>query len=481
MGTTELNRQFIGGAWADAATGATRDLVNPATEDAIGAIAHGGAADAAAAIEAAHDAFEAWAARGPWARAEILLRAADLMAERAPLLGTITSEESGKPIREAVAEWASAPNYLRFAAEEAKRIGGRIIPSRVPGRRIEVTYAPIGVVGVIAAWNFPVYNVNRAASSALAAGCTVVVRPSEHTPRSALAYASILAEAGAPAGVVNVVLGDAAAMAATMLDDPRLRKLQFTGSSGVGKRLMEGAARTVTRLSLELGGNAPVIVMPDVADVAAVAAGAVGAKYRNAGQVCIAPQRFLVHESIAGEFEAAVADRTAALAVGDPSLETTDIGPIISSRQRDAVERIVDESVGLGAAVRAGGRRIDGKGFFFEPTVLSSTPPDAPAMTEEIFGPVLPVTTFTDVADAIAVANSVELGLTAFVWTTDLRTAFSVSDALEYGMVGINDWYPVTAEAPFGGVKASGLGRESGSEGVLEYLESKTRYFGGVT
>ncbi len=481
MVTTELNRQYIGGAWVDAVAGATRDLVNPATEDAIGAIAHGSAADADAAIDVAHAAFEAWVAKGPWARAEILHRAADLMADRAPMLGKITSEESGKPIREAVAEWRSAPNYLRFAAEEAARIGGRIIPSRVPGRRIEVTYAPIGVVGVISAWNFPVYNVNRAASSALAAGCTVVIRPSEYTPRSALAYASILAEAGAPAGVVNVILGDAAAMAGTMLDDPRLRKLQFTGSPGVGKTLMEGAARTVTRLSLELGGNAPVIVMPDVADIAAVAAGAVGAKYRNAGQVCIAPQRFLVHESIAGEFEEAVADRTAALAVGDPSLETTDIGPIISSRQRDTVARIVDESVRLGATVRAGGRRVDGKGFFFEPTVLSSTPPEAPAMTEEIFGPVLPVTTFNDVTDAVAVANSVELGLTAFVWTTDLRTAFSVSDALEYGMVGINDWYPVTAEAPFGGVKSSGLGRESGSEGVLEYLEPKTRYFGGLT
>jgi acyl-CoA reductase-like NAD-dependent aldehyde dehydrogenase len=349
-----------------------------------------------------------------------------------------------------------------------------------PSRRIEVTYAPIGVVGVIAAWNFPVYNVNRAVSSALAAGCTVVVRPSEYTPRSAFAYGQALVDAGVPDGVINVINGDPHAMAQEMLDDPRLRKIQFTGSSRVGKILMDGASRTVTQLSLELGGNAPVIVMPDVADVDAVAAGAVGAKFRNGGQVCISPQRFIVHESVVEEFTASVAGRAKNLTVGNPSDPATNVGPMINAVQRDRVEMIVGATVDAGGRIETGGNRIDRSGYFFEPTVISGHLEGTPSMTEEIFGPVLPVTSFSDVDQAIATANSVEHGLTGFVWTSDLATAMHVSDALEYGMIGVNDWYPVTAEAPFGGVKQSGLGRESGTEGIMEYLEAKTRYFGGL-
>lgn len=472
-----FTKQLIGGEWVGADS--TWDLVDPSTGEPFVSVAYGDAADATAAIQAADEASSAWASIGPWARADILHRAADLLAERAEEYGAITTQESGKPIAQSIAEWRSAPNYLHFAAEEAKRVGGRIIPSRAPGRRIDVTYQPLGVVGVIAAWNFPIYNLNRATSSALAAGCTVVIRPSEYTPRSAFAYAQALVDAGVPPGAINVINGDPEGMGQAMLDDPRLRKIQFTGSSRVGKILMDGASRTVTRLSLELGGNAPVIVMPDV-DVAAVAAGGTTAKYRNGGQVCIAPQRFIVHESIADEFASIAARRSAGLAVGDPSDSATDVGPMINGTQRDRVERIVDESVAAGASVLTGGSRVDGPGFYFAPTVLSGTLDATPVLTEEIFGPVMPVTTFADVNDAVAMANGVDVGLTAFVWTNRLDTAMSVSERLEFGMVGINDWYPVTAEAPFGGVKQSGLGRESGTEGVLEYLEPKTRYFGGI-
>lgn len=299
--------QLIAGEWVDASDGATWDLVDPATEQVIDRVPFGNADDARRAVDAAARAFPEWSATNPYRRAEILERAARLLVERAEEYARYTTEESGKPIGQARAEWLSAPNYLRYAAEEAKRLGGRIVPARLPGRRIDVTYQPLGVVGIITAWNFPVYNPNRAAASALAAGCTVVIRPSEYTPRSAMLYAAALVDAGIPPGVVNVINGEPRAMADVHMKDPRVRKVAFTGSVRVGKELMTKAASTITRLSLELGGNAPVIVFPDV-DVEAVAAGAVAAKNRNAGQVCIAPQRFYVHSSIADRFTKAVAD-----------------------------------------------------------------------------------------------------------------------------------------------------------------------------
>lgn len=473
----EFTQQLIDGAWVGA--GGSWDLVDPSTGDSFTTVAYGDRSDATMAIGAAAKAFDAWAALGPWGRAEILTRAAGLLVERADHYAEITTRESGKPLDQSRAEWLSAPNYLLYAAEEAKRVGGRIIPARLPGRRIDVTYAPLGVVGVISAWNFPIYNINRAVSSALAAGCTVVARPSEYTPRSAFAYAAALTDAGLPPGVLNVVNGDPEGMGQAMLDDPRLGKIQFTGSSRVGRILMDGASRTITRLSLELGGNAPVIVLPDV-DVERVAAGGTTAKYRNGGQVCIAPQRFIVHESIADEFADVAAARSADLTVGDPMEGGTDIGPMINESQRERVERIVTETSDAGADVRTGGGRLDRPGYFFAPTVLSGTLDGTPVMTEEIFGPVMPVTSFSDLDEAVAMANAVDQGLTAFVWTNRLGAAMDVSERLEYGMVGINDWYPVTAEAPFGGMKQSGLGRESGTEGILEYLEAKTRYFGGT-
>lgn len=472
---------LIGGAWVDAQSGGTWELINPATEELIENVAFGGAADAFAAIDSASAAFGAWAALTPFDRGAILERAASLLVERADEYARLTTEESGKPLAQSKAEWLSAPNYLRFAAEEAKRLGGRIIPSRVANRRIDVTYQPLGVVGVITAWNFPVYNVNRAVSSALAAGCTVVVRPAEYTPRSALAYGAALSDAGIPPGVINIVNGSPHDMGQAMLSDRRLRKIQFTGSARVGKILMDGASQTVTKLSLELGGNAPAIVFPDAGDVAQVAASGVTAKYRNCGQVCIAPQRFLVHSSVAEEFTKAAAEASDRERLGNGLDPATTIGPLINAAQRDRVEAIVDRSVVGGATLVAGGGRPDGAGYFYRPTVLTGLSADAPAATEEVFGPVLPIIPFDTTEEALAIANSVEFGLASFVWTGSLKTAMNVSDGLEFGLVGVNDWYPVAPEAPFGGMKQSGFGRESGTEGLLEYVETKARYIGGLS
>jgi acyl-CoA reductase-like NAD-dependent aldehyde dehydrogenase len=473
--------QLIGGDWVDAAGGGTWDLVNPATEEVVEVLPFGDERDARTAVDAAAEALPAWSGLTVYKRGAVLDRAASLLREQVDELAPVTTEESGKPIAQSRAEWLSAPNYLLQAAEAAKHTGGRWIPARAPGRRIDVTYRPVGVVGVITAWNFPVYNPNRAVASALAAGCTVVLRPSEYTPRSAMRYARALQEAGAPPGVINVINGDAHGMGQVMLDDPRLRKIAFTGSVRVGKLLMDGASRTVTRLSLELGGNAPAIIFPDVDDLEAVVASGVTAKYRNCGQVCISPQRFIVHASIADEFTSLAAAESLRQVVGDGVDPSTTVGPLINAAQRDRVGRLVDDSVDLGARLVSGGRRPERRGFFYEPTVMSDLPSTAPLVTEEIFGPVLPVIPFETEADAVRIANATEYGLASFLWTGDLRRAMRVSEQLEFGMVGVNDWYPVTPEAPFGGVKQSGMGRESGFEGVHEYLDAKTRYFGGLS
>jgi len=470
---------FVGGAWTPAIGGGQWPLVDPGRGEAFAHIAFGDARDAQAALDAAAAAFPAWSARTAYDRAALLERAADLIAARADVCARRTSEESGKPLAQARAEWAGAPNYLRFAAEEARRLGGRWIPARLRGRRIDVQYAPLGVVGVITAWNFPIFNVNRATASALAAGCTVVVRPSEYTPRSALDYAQAFADAGLPAGVLNVVNGAPGPMAEAMMADPRCRKVAFTGSTRVGRLLMDAASKTIKRLALELGGNAPVLVFPD-ADIPAVARAGVTAKLRNAGQVCIAPQRFIVHASVAQAFTDAALDALGREVVGHGLDPKATVGPLINATQRDRVEALVDRSVSMGARARCGGHRVAGPGYFYAPTLLEHLPPDAPALREEVFGPVLPVQTFETTDEALQRAHETEYGLAAYVFTRDLRTAFEVSERLDCGLVGVNDWYPVTAEAPFGGTRQSGLGRESGAEGLHEYVEARTRYFGGM-
>jgi len=476
-------RLLVDGRWRGAADGGHWALVDPGRGETIAEVPYArseaAAADATAAVDAAHRAFATWSRLSPYQRAEVLERAASWIRGRADALARCTSEESGKPLGEAKAEWLSACNYLTWFAAEGARAYGRTIPARTPSRRIEVLLRPAGVVATITAWNFPVYNVVRSLAAALAAGCTVVVRPSELTPRSAMALAQSLHESGAPAGVVNLVNGDPEPMARVCLDDPRVRQLAFTGSPRVGRLLMDGASRTLTRLTLELGGNAPVLVFPDV-DVLEVARQFASWKQRNAGQACVAPQRLLLHEDVADAFTEALVAETAGLRVGHGLEEGTQVGPLITARHRERVADIVARSVAGGARVLAGGRPLERPGFFYAPTVLDGVPAGAPALTDEIFGPVVSIQRFRTLDEALARANDTEYGLTAFVMTHDLNTSILASERLEFGMVCVNDWLPATPEAPFGGVKGSGLGRETGSEGLLEYMERKTVFTGNV-
>ncbi len=425
--------------------------------------------------------FPAWASKTVYERADILHRAAQWIRGRIDELAVITTQECGKPLRESSAEWQTGANLLDWFAEEAKHSSGRVVPARRADRRLLVVHQPIGVVGTITAWNFPVYNLARAWAAALAAGCTVVGRPSEYTPRSAMMYAQALVEAGIPAGVVNVINGDPAAMGQVFLKDARVRKLHFTGSTRVGKLLMDGASQTVTRLSLELGGNAPVMIFPDV-NVELVAQQAVTAKLRNAGQVCIAPQRFFVHSRIAEEFIEHTARFAKEVTLGNGLEISTDMGPMINAAQRERLNTMVTASAQSGAEILTGGKRPDQleRGYFYQPTVITGLTTDMPVYRDELFGPVMPIIPFGDVDEAIAQANSLEYGLAAYVQTNDLKTATHMYERLEFGMVAINDWLPSTPEMPFGGVKMSGMGRECGEEGLLEYLETKAVYMGGI-
>jgi succinate-semialdehyde dehydrogenase len=476
-----MDKQLIGGEWRDATNGGTWDVLNPATEEVVATVPFGTAADCDLAIEAASRALADWSRTTPYERAKVLAGAAARIRAEAGELGRITTLEAGKPLAQAKGEWLAAADLLDWFAEEGKRAYGRIIPSRVATKRMLVLKQPIGVVGLITAWNFPAWNIARAGGAALAAGCTIVVRPSEYTPRSGMHMARLLHEAGAPAGVVNLVNGDPGPMGQAMLAHPAVAKIHFTGSTRVGKLLMDGASKTVTRLSLELGGNAPVIVFPDV-DLEQVAAGATAAKFRNGGQVCVSPQRFLVAKDSAPAFTERIAAAAAALRVGDGLDAQTQVGPLINARQRDRVEAMVADAREGGAHVAVGGSRPAGrdKGYFYQPTVVTNLATEAPLYREEIFGPVLPVATFDGVDEAIALANRTRYGLAAYVWTNHLPTALRVAERLEFGLVGVNEWTPQSTEAPFTGWKESGLGRESGAEGLEEYLETKLVAIGGV-
>jgi acyl-CoA reductase-like NAD-dependent aldehyde dehydrogenase len=474
-------QQHIDGAWTAAASGGTWDVINPATEEVVRTVPFGGREDCRAAIEAAARAFPVWSRLTAYDRGAILQRAAARMRELADDLARTTVLESGKPFAQARGEWMVSADLFDWFAEEGKRAYGRTIPSRVATKRLTVLRQPLGVVGVITAWNFPAYNPARAWAAALAAGCTVVARASEFTPLTAMDMTALLVEAGLPAGVLNLVNGDPASMGQEMLDHPALRKISFTGSVRVGKLLMDGASRTVTRLSLELGGNAPVIVMPDV-DLEQVTAGAVTSKFRNGGQVCVAPQRFLVQRSVAEGFAERVASRASRLRLGSGLDPKVQVGPLINARQRDRVAALVTGAARGGVNVMAGGQAPANlpRGYFFEPTVLSGVTPEMPVFEEEIFGPVMPIITFDELDEAIALANRTPYGLAAYVWTNDLTASVKASEGLEFGLIGVNEWAPHATEAPFGGWKQSGVGHESGSEGLLEYLETKLVSIGGL-
>ncbi len=474
-------RQLIGGQWCDAANGGTWEVLNPATETVVETVPFGGAEDCTRAIDAAHAAFDGWRHATAYERAAVLAKAAALIRADLDGLGRTTVLESGKPFAQGRGEWAATADMLEWFAEEGKRAYGRVVPSRTATKRMLVLKQPLGVVGLITAWNFPAWNIARAGGAALAAGCPIVVRPSEYTPLSGMNLVRLLHEAGAPPGVVNLVNGDPGPIGQAMLAHPGLAKIHFTGSTRVGRLLMDGASKTVTRLSLELGGNAPVLVFPDV-DLDQLVASATAAKFRNGGQVCVSPQRFLVAKGSAPAFAEKIAAAVAALRVG-PGLEAeTQVGPLINAKQRDRVEALVAGARGSGARVLVGGERPAERtaGYFYRPTVVTDVAPDAPLYREEIFGPVLPVSTFDGVDEAIALANQTRYGLAAYVWTHHLPTAMRAAERLEFGLVGINEWTPHATEAPFVGWKESGLGRESGAEGLDEYLETKLVAFGGL-
>ena len=474
-------RQLIGGKWLPSANSVIWAVENPATEEPVREVPFGDAADCRLALEAAAAAFPKWSRSTAYERAAVLKRAAELIRERAGELGRTTVLESGKPFVQAKGEWSVAADLFEWFAEEGKRAYGRVIPSRNPARRLLVLRQPVGVVGIITAWNFPIYNIARAAAAALAAGCTVVLRPSEYTPLTAMELVNVLIEAGIPEGVVNLVNGEPAAMGQEMLSNPLCAKIHFTGSPRVGRLLMDGASRTVTRLSLELGGNAPVLIFPD-GDLDQVAAGAVVAKFRNGGQVCVSPQRFFVHRSIAAGFAERVAELAGKLCLGNGLDLATQVGPLINARQRDRVEGLVDQAVSAGAQVLTGARRPPAlaRGYFYEPTVLTEVAADSALFSDEIFGPVLPIAAFDETAEAIERANATRAGLSAYVWTNDLRIARETTEALEFGLIGLNDWSPQATEGPFAGWKESGIGRESGQEGLDEYLETKLISTGGA-
>ena len=472
--TDRPHQMFIGGKWVGAKGGGTLAIVNPADESTIAEVAFGGREDAEAAIDAAAKALPAWSAKTAYERGDILKKTADLMRQRVDKIARALTSEQGKPLAEAKGETLHAAATFEWFAEEGKRAYGRIIPPSAPNKRHHAIKHPIGVVGSITPWNFPVTLPSRKIAPALAAGCTVVARPADQTPLCFLLLIECLQEAGVPEGVVNAVMGDAPTIADAFFARPEVRKVSFTGSTAVGKELIRKSADGVKRLSLELGGHAPLIVFPD-ADVEQVAQAAVMGKFRNNGQVCIAPTRFYVHDDVAEKFTEAAVALTKALKLGNGMDEGVQIGPMFEAKALDKTARIVDDAKGKGAKVLTGGARSTrfDKGYYFEPTILRGINGDMKIMTEEPFAPVMPILDFDRLDDVIARANATPYGLAAYVFTNDLTVATKMAEGLEAGIIGINDPVPATPQCPFGGMKESGLGRELGIEGLDAYLETK--------
>jgi succinate-semialdehyde dehydrogenase / glutarate-semialdehyde dehydrogenase len=463
---------LIGGEWGAGSAGLI-PVIDPATEEAIAEVADASPQDALDAVAAAHAALPGWAATPPRERSERLRRAYQLMVDRAEALARLMVAENGKALRDARGEISYAAEFFRWYAEEAVRIEGSLMTAPSGANRIMVSRQPVGVSVLVTPWNFPAAMATRKIGPALAAGCTVVLKPAKETPLTALAIAALLQEAGVPDGVVNVVTtAKAGPVVAAMLGDPRVRKLSFTGSTEVGRVLLRTAAETVINCSMELGGNAPFIVFDD-ADIEAAVDGAFIAKMRNGGEACTAANRFYVHEAVADEFTAALTARLSALQVGPGLDDGTELGPLVNEDTRSKVGTLVAGAASDGARLRTGGRAPDRRGYFYLPTVLDQVPPDAGILSEEIFGPVAPIVTFGDADQAVALANSTEYGLVAYLYSRDLRRALRVAEALESGMVGINRGVVSDPAAPFGGVKQSGLGREGAHDGLLEFTETK--------
>lgn len=470
---------YVDGRWMAADSGATLQVINPATGAVLGSVPAMGREEARRAIEAASKAFPSWAARTAKERAQILRRWADLMLAHQEDLARLMTAEQGKPLSEARGEIAYAASFIEWYGEEAKRVYGDTIPGHQADKRLLVLRQPIGVVAAITPWNFPAAMLTRKAGPALAAGCTLICKPASQTPFTALAITELATRAGIPPGVLNVVTGSATEIGAELTSHPTVRKVTFTGSTSIGKKLMAQSASTLKKLSLELGGNAPFIVFED-ADLEAAVAGAIASKYRNTGQTCVCANRFLIHAKVYDAFVQKLAAAVSRLRVGDGLEGETDQGPLIDDKAVLKVEEHIQDAVGKGGRIVIGGRRHSLGGTFFEPTIIADAAPHMLVAREETFGPVAPLFRFEHEEDAIRLANDTEFGLAAYFYTRDLARSWRVSEALEYGIVGINTGIISTEVAPFGGIKESGFGREGSRYGLLDYTELKYVCVGGI-
>ena len=469
----EYTDLYINGRWTAGAAKDRFDILNPATEAVIASVASAEIADADAALDAAEAAMKDWSARTPRQRAEVLRRAFELFTARLPEFAHLITLENGKARADAMGEAAYAAEFFRWFAEEAVRADGLITHAPASGARIIVQHKPAGLAVLVTPWNYPAAMGTRKIAPALAAGCAVIIKPASETPLTMLALMPLLEEAGVPPGLVNVLPSKrSGALVDHMLHDPRVRVVSFTGSTGVGRKLLHAAADQVVKPAMELGGNAPLIVFED-ADIDVAVEGTMVAKMRNQGEACTAANRIYVHEAVAAEFTRRLSDAMGKLKVGDGTDPSVDVGPLVNASTRDKVAAFVADAVAKGARVEIGGQTPNGKGFFYPPTVLSNVPETADCVAEEIFGPVAAIQTFTDEADVIARANATPYGLAAYVFTANMQRGMRVCERLEYGMVGLNRGLISDPAAPFGGVKQSGLGREGGHEGMFEFMETQ--------
>jgi succinate-semialdehyde dehydrogenase/glutarate-semialdehyde dehydrogenase len=477
---TLLRQQcYVDGQWIDAQGGKTVQVTNPANGDVLGTVPSLGVDETRAAIEAASAAFPTWAARTAKDRANLLRRWHDLMMQNADDLAALMTAEQGKPLAEARGEVAYAASFIEWFAEEGKRLYGDVIPGHQPDKRIFVLRQPVGVVAAITPWNFPAAMITRKAGPALAAGCTFVCKPAMQTPYSALAMAELAHRAGIPKGVFNVITGSATVLGGELTSNPIVRKLTFTGSTEIGKKLAAQCVPTLKKVSLELGGNAPFIVFDD-ADLDAAVQGAIASKYRNTGQTCVCANRLLVQEGVYDAFVAKLVQAVRNLRVGDGLAGPTEQGPLIDAKAVAKVEEHIADALAKGGKIVLGGKRHALGGTFFEPTIITGVKPDMMVAREETFGPVAPVFAFKDEAEAIRMSNDTEFGLASYFYTRDLARALRVAEKLEYGIVGLNTGIISTEVAPFGGVKESGTGREGSKYGILDYTELKYLCIGGI-
>ncbi len=479
--TSHFMRQanLIGGEWVQAVSGATIDVVNPANGQKIGTVPKAGKAETRRAIEAAAEAFGTFRKTSALDRSKMLRRLHDAIMDNQDVLGELLTMEQGKSLAEAKGEVGASAAYVLWFAEEARRTYGEVVPSPWADRRILVTREPVGVIAAITPWNFPSSMLARKIGPAIAAGCTSVVKPASQTPYSGLAWGALCEEAGIPAGVVNIVTGSASEIGDEICANPLVKKITFTGSTEVGKILIEKSAATVKKVSMELGGNAPFLVFDD-ADIDRAVEGAMVAKYRNSGQTCVCTNRFFVQAGVYDRFVERFAEASGKLKVGSGLDEGVQQGPLIDDKAVAKVEELIGDATGKGGKIVTGGKRHELGGSFFQPTVISGATPDMRFMKEEIFGPVSPVFRFETEEEAVALANDTEYGLACYFYTSDLGRAFRVMEGLKYGMVGVNEGLITTPEAPFGGVKESGLGREGGHQGIEDYLDTKYVCIGGL-